>query len=336
MQTVLARPGLGLLRPSLGLLLVAGGLSALGWTAYSAVRPGPAPYHYQRIEQSGADLPDKLGLDVRAGIDIGKYEVRVEGMDSPIAVTHVARKGDAAPVMLDWENRGSEPVAFADVDLTELIALTRAIDKHASQDAVVLGWWDTSRQIGLLSGRKTLFTSHLAEPFIAPKPWRDRSGAIRKYEREFWGAPAGADEELRFRRFVEALADDVAAGPTILRELAGRREAYVVVHVSDLYKLGLMRPDRLGIAYRDFPISGDLHGPIGFVKHWMLDHDYIGYALDQVSQRHMRAYFLSDAKSANTLLAQMLPLTTSRPFDLQALELVYQHGGYWVYRIPPA
>ena len=36
---------------------------------------------------------------------------------------------------------------------------------------------------------------------------------------------------------------DVNEGAAILRELAGSREAYVVVHVADLYKLGLMRPD---------------------------------------------------------------------------------------------
>ena len=32
----------------------------------------------------------------------------------------------------------------------------------------------------------------------------------------------------------------------------------------------------------------------------------------------MRAYFLTDAKSGNTLLAQMLPMTTSQPLELQS------------------
>jgi hypothetical protein len=30
----------------------------------------------------------------------------------------------------------------------------------------------------------------------------------------------------------------------------------------------------------------------------------------------------------------MLPFTQSQPLDLQALQLIYQQGGYWVYRIP--
>jgi hydroxylamine oxidation protein HaoB len=48
----------------------------------------------------------------------------------------------------------------------------------------------------------------------------------------------------------------------------------------------------------------------------------------------VRAYFLADAKSSNTLLAQMLPFTNSQPLELQAVQLVYQQGGYWVYRVP--
>jgi hypothetical protein len=30
----------------------------------------------------------------------------------------------------------------------------------------------------------------------------------------------------------------------------------------------------------------------------------------------------------------MLPFTQSQPLDLQALQLIYQQGGYWVYKIP--
>jgi hypothetical protein len=33
-------------------------------------------------------------------------------------------------------------------------------------------------------------------------------------------------------------------------------------------------------------------------------------------------------------MAQMLPFTETMPLDLTALQLIYQQGGYWVYRIP--
>lgn len=331
---MLARPGSRRLRlPSLGLLLVAGGLLLLGWISYLTLNPGPAPYRYQLVDEGGVDKFGKLGLDAWPDLSISKHEVRVEGVDQPVAVAHIARRGDAAPVMLDWENRSGEPVAFVNTRLPELLALVKAISKHASKDAVVLGWWDTSRQVRLLAGRETVFASHLGEPFVAPSPWRGRSGLIEKYEREFWGAPASAEERRKFQRFADALSGDVAGGVSILRELAGEREAYVAVHVSDLYKLGLMRPDRLAIAYKDFPVQGDIHGPIGVVKRWSRDNSYTAYALHETSENQVRAYFLADAASGKTLLAQMLPLTTSRPLELQALQLVFQHGGYWVYRI---
>ena len=136
----------------------------------------------------------------------------------------------------------------------------------------VLAWWDTSRQIHLLTGYETVFTSQLGEPHIIPLLWRARSGAIEKYEREFWRAPASAEESQKFQRFADALAADPKEGAAMLRELAGGREAYVAVHLSDLYKLGLMRPERLGVAYKDFPLlGGDVHGLSGMVKRWQCE-----------------------------------------------------------------
>lgn len=334
MEAVLGRPSNRIL-PSLGLLLVAGGLFLLGWVAWSLWQPGPAPYHYQLVEEGDVERFAALGLGAWPELNIAKYEVRADGIDKPIAVTHVARRGEAAPVMLDWDNRSGEPLAFADTRLAELTALAKAIDKHAPKDALVLGWWDTARQLRLLTRRETAFDAHLGEPFVAPSPWQARSRTIAKYEREFWGAPPTDAETQRFRRFAEALSSDAAAGAAILRELAGNKEAYVAVHVADLYKLGLLHPERLGVAYKDFPVKGDMHGPISFVKRWMLDNNYAAYTLHELSEQQARVYFLTNAQGGNTLLAQMLPLTTSRPAELQALQLVYQHGGYWVYKIPP-
>jgi hydroxylamine oxidation protein HaoB len=48
----------------------------------------------------------------------------------------------------------------------------------------------------------------------------------------------------------------------------------------------------------------------------------------------VRGYFLRDPQSSQILIAQMLPFTQSQPLDLQALQLIYQQGGYWVYKIP--
>ena len=307
----------------------------LGWVAYVWLSPGQAAYRFQMIEEGGIGKFAKLGLEAWPDLVISKQEVRVEGMDQPLALAYLARRGNAPPVMLNWENQSGEPVVFLDGKISEVTALAKAITKYVPKEATILAWWDTSRQIQLLTGNETVFTSHLGKPHITPSIWRAKSEAIEKYEREFWRAPASAEESRKFERFADALAADSKEGAAMLRELAGGREAYVAVHLSDLYKLGLMRPERLGVAYKDFPLQGgDVHGLSGMVKRWLQDNHHTAYTLHGLSENFVRAYFLTDDKSGNTLLAQMLPFTNSKPIELKAVQLVYQFGGYWVYKIP--
>lgn len=335
MEGALTRPSNRIL-PSLGIFLVAGGFLVLSWLAYLWLSPGAAPYHYKLVEEGGVAKFGKLGLEAWPDLVISKQEVLVEGVDQPVAVAYFARRGNAPPVMLSWENRSGEPVVFVDGKLSELTSLATAIAKHVPKDAAILAWWDTSRQIRLLTGYQTVFNSHLRQPLLMPSLWRARSEAIEKYEREFWRAPASAEESQKFQRFADALAADPKEGAAMLRELTGGREAYVAVHLSDLYKLGLMRPDRLSVAYKDFPLQGgDVHGLSGMVKRWLVDNKHTAYTVHGLSENLVRAYFLADDKTGNTLLAQMLPFTISNPLGFQALQLVYQQGGYWVYKIPP-
>ena len=162
--------------------------------------------------------------------------------------------------------------------------------------------------------------------------------SIAKYERDFWAAPPTEEEQRKFQRFADALSSEPTEGVAILRELTGGREGYIVVHIADLYKLGLMRPDRIGVAYKDFPVkgSGDVHGLNIMVKRWQEDNKFTAHTVHGFSETIMRAYFLTDEKSTKTLLAQMLPMTTSLILDFQPVQLVYKEGGYLVYKIPSA
>ena len=322
--------------PSLGIVLVTGGLFVLGWFAYLWLNPGPAPYHYQLVEEGGVSKFVNLGLAAWPELKIGKYEVRVESLDKPIAVVYRASLGDANPVLLNWENLISEPVGFIDTNLSDLITVSTEIAKHVPKEAVVLAWWDTSRQVRLLAGCDTMFTSHLGEPMISPSHWRERNQVIKKYEQQFWGASQPDEESRKFQRFADALAADSEKGAAMLRELAGAREAYVVVHVSDLYKLGLMRPEHLDMAFKDFPLTGNVHGLAAQVKAWMANNGYDSYTLQSLSERMVRAYFIRESKNGKTLLSQMLPFMDRTPLELRALQVIYNHGGYWVYKIPPA
>jgi hydroxylamine oxidation protein HaoB len=240
--------------------------------------------------------------------------------------------------MIGWENHVGEPMIFLDSKLSELSILAPAISKHMPKDAAILAWWDTSRQIQLLTGLDPVFTTQLNEPLIMPMVWKPRMESIAKYERDFWAAPPTEEEQRKFQRFADALASEPKEGVEILRELVGGREGYVVVHIADIYKLGLMRPDRIGVAYKDFPVkgSGDVHGVKIMVKRWEGDNKYAGHTVHGFSENIFRAYFLTDEKSTKTLLAQMLPMTTSLILEFTPLQMVYKEGGYLVYKIPSA
>jgi hydroxylamine oxidation protein HaoB len=337
MDSALTRPSSKIL-PSLGIILVAGGFLLLAWFVFLWFDPGPAPYYYRVVEEGGADKFPKLELGAWQDLSITKQEVHVEGMEEAIASAYLGRRGNTKPVMLAWENHFGEPLLFLDTKLSELSILAPAISKHMPKDAAILAWWDTSRQIQLLTGLETVFTSHLNEPLIAPMIWRPRIEAIAKYERDFWGSPPSEEEQRKFQRFADALLSEPTEGVAILRELTGGREGYVVVHIADIYKLGLMRPDRIGVAYKDFPVkgAGDVHGVNVMVKRWEGDNKFTAHTVHGFSENIMRAYFLTDEKSTKTLLAQMLPMTTSLILDFEPLQMVYKEGGYLVYKIPSA
>ena len=111
-------------------------------------------------------------------------------MEEAVASAYLARRGNTKPVMLAWENHVGEPMVFVDSKLSELSILAPVIAKNMPKDAVILSWWDTSRQIQLLTGLETVFTSHLSEPLITPssggrepRPSRNTnvtSGALRQ------------------------------------------------------------------------------------------------------------------------------------------------------------
>ena len=334
MEATLTRPSSKIL-PSLGVILAAGGFLLLGWFAFLWFDPGPAPYQYRLVEEGGIEKFPKLELGAWPDLKLTKQEIHVEGMEEAIAAAYIARRGNSKPVMIGWENHVGEPMIFLDSKLSELSILAPAISKHMPKDAAILAWWDTSRQIQLLTGLDPVFTTQLNEPLIMPMVWKPRMESIAKYERDFWAAPPTEEEQRKFQRFADALASEPKEGVEILRELVGGREGYVVVHIADIYKLGLMRPDRIGVAYKDFPVkaSTDVHGVNIMIKRWEGDNKYAGHTVHGFSENIFRAYFLTDEKSTKTLLAQMLPMTTSQPLEFKAVQLVHKQGGYWVYKI---
>lgn len=308
----------------------------LGWFAYLWFKPIPAPYQYQLTAEGDSKQFPQMDLDAWPDLALSQYKVQAEGIDKPIAELITARRNEEPPVLIYWKNSTNEVLYNLDRKPSELSALATVIGRHAPKDALILSWWDTARQIKLLTGHDTLFTSHLNEPLMIPVPWLEQSEAIQAYENQFWKSKAERQEQEQFKRFSEALAAPAQEGIKQLRELIGTdREAYLIVHVTDLYKLGLMHPDKIGVAYQNFPMTGNMHGMINHMKVQLKENDFDTYTLQSISDEEIRVFFLSDAESSQTLLARLLPFVDKKaPTEQETAQLIYQQGGYWVYKLP--
>jgi len=327
-----------------GILLVSGGFFLGGWVAWSIFQPTPqkAPYVYTMVEEGGVEAFPDLGLAGEGGVDspnlvIRKYELRVDQIDKPIAVFHTAARNKGEPVLLDWRNYLAEPVINAASDVSETAVLAEAIREHAPEGAPVIGWWDISRRLKLLAGIDVLFDRHLAQPVLLPESWNRYQKPIKAVERSFWNLNKGESGEVLFEQFTEALLTDrQAAAAEKLRALVGGRESFLVLSVQDTYKVGALYPERFGIGFKDFAKGEDAHGMASSIKKWLKEEGYENYTTQRLGKTVVRVYFLTDEASSRTLLAQALPFTNSRPMELTEIELVYQHGDFWVYRVPPA
>lgn len=326
------------LLPSLGILLVAGGFTLLAWFAWLWFTPGSAPYRYQLIETHPAGKYPALELEAWPDLNISQYTLQIPDLDQLVAQAYFGQHDQLGPVLLDWQNQTSEPLLHLERKPAELSALAEAINKHTAADAQILAWWDTSRQLALLTGRQVLFRAPLHEPLIIPGEWQIHASAIRAYESEQARTPVTDLERDHFKRFTQALASPLASGLDQLRQLAGNeRETYLVVHVADLYKLGLLYPEQFGVAYKNYRMTGNIHGMISHLKTEMGTRGYSTYTLQSLSEELIRAFFLTDETSHQAMLAQLLPFTDHPPpVELNHPQLIYQQGGYWVYKLSPA
>ena len=76
-----------------------------------------------------------------------------------------------------------------------------------------------------------------------------------------------------------------------------------------------------------------MHTEVRVVKEWLAESGYTSYAVERLSLLEIRVHFLADVASENTLLAALLPFTSSNPMTLEDLGLVANYGGYWVYEL---
>lgn len=322
-----------------GAVLLVAGLALAAFGANELLRTKVPPYRYEVVD-AAPRIDDPAVADTFAQAGLGLRQARLVENRTGATLAEL-RFGDGVdgPVLFDWRPEIDEPFLTATAPLPEIAALAAALRRHVPADALVLAWWDTSRQLALLAGVQTRFDRHVVgAPLALPAHWAAQRAAVENTESGFWLHGAGsADAGPPFAGWIDAmLARD--GGPARLQKLAGGHEAYVVVHVRDALLLGAMAPDRLGVAFRDLPDGGNVHGSISGARDWVRAQGHAAYSAYAPAAGRVRVVALTDAASSTTLVARLLPFHDSRkPADaVPGLTLVHQVGGFWIYRIDEA
>lgn len=314
------------MRRILGAALLLIGAALLAWSVWPTLRPVP-PYETRLAPAQADALQDAAAFGLKPET-LQQIEVRTPQGSRPVAAGLVARDDAGLLTPLVWRNKVTEPIFFADVSAADARKVLDAIREHIPQDAVTLAWWDVSRAIRLVAGRAAPLDDARARGLLVPAAWDSAP------ERARWSAGADKASSAAFDRFIDALLlTDEKQAADKLKELAGGKPAYVAVHISDVWKAAAARPELFAVAYKDFASAGVSHGLIKTAQQWLRDERIEGgYAVEPMGGA-TRLHYFPKKSDGDKLIARLLPFSTSNPARLEALQLVYQHKGWWIYRL---
>jgi hydroxylamine oxidation protein HaoB len=195
---------------------------------------------------------------------------------------------------------------------------TQTILQHTDEKTLFLAWWDDAQRIDFLTGRKTWVRAPIAAAFA------------NSNEQVLWQLVAGPfdQDEVALRRLASWLAMDVQqAQQEMAISLPADVPVYWLVCLDDLARVSeieRLSGKKLGFEARMFPQSGDVHSQIAEVKRWASENGTGSYLVQNMPGQGVRAWRIMDITTENTLLAKMLPFTSSLANPANNLEIVYQ------------
>lgn len=322
--------------PLLGAVLLVGGLALVTTAVLSNhdVSPEP-PYEVRLVEREPEPaLRELAALLPEARLEASELVALPTGR--VVARGWHLRASDTAPVLLGWRSELAEPILHAEIDPAEELRLVQALRRHLPEGAPVYALPDRSRRLARLAGvHAPLAGADDSAGLRIPEPWLDAAAAIRATERARAGLRGDPHSDAAFGTFVDALLAPVDEGMARLQVAAGGREAFLALHVLDAFTLGLLRPEAIAVGLHDLPGGAAVHDSIRLVKSWIREQGHAAYAVLPRGPEVLRALFLARSDDTRCLLAHLLPFDTADLGALPALRLVFQTGGYWIWRIEP-
>lgn len=195
---------------------------------------------------------------------------------------------------------------------------SKAISKHAPEEALFLSWWDDGQRIQYLSGRDA-WLQKPGEQTFSSFVWQAlRSDLIE----------ASNQERERLQQMARWLTMDADKALSEIVEYFGKsRPIYLVVNNDVLLRLSEIKAyggSDLGLKTRNIPAGNNLHGDIAQVKRWAHEAGEGNYLAHK--EGHYYRTWVAAGNSKNTLLVRLLPFIDSLKKLPEGVSLVYQSG----------
>lgn len=184
-------------------------------------------------------------------------------------------------------------------------------------EKLIVSWWDNAQRIDLLSGAKTLVDSPPAESF-------------ERRSRDFWNRVSGgfASRSEPLRRLANWLLSDADQSlEAIDQTFDGGRELYFLVTLDDLARLsemGALSKKATPYETRVFRSEQNIHRLIAKVKRWAKEKGGGSYLVHHLGASGVRVWRITTKEGEKTLLARLLPFTSSLANPLEGFDLLYR------------
>lgn len=291
-----------------------------------------APFAYAESEDPAS--PDAAALAEWLHAEPLVIDLQAPGEDRALARAEAARMPDGTRLLLSWRPAVAGPMLRGELRADEEKRLIEALRTHLPDGSTILAMPETSRRLAAFVEADFPLAGAPA-PLLLPAQWQGAAEAARSADAAVWADMPAATDETALSPYLDALLAEDANGAARLRVLAGTTEAYTLVHLRDAFAMGLLRPDRFAMVQRNFVASEFSHDLAREAKTWGREEGHAAYAIDRDPQGRLRGHFLTERRETATLLAQLLPFNTSRLGEVPGMRLVWQGGGYWLYRIAP-
>lgn len=301
----------------------------------SAPEMGPAPYTYEIADGAPSEAASALA-ELIPDAKASSLTLHATAPDKTAAKAEIITLPEGGEVIVGWTSTAREPLLRSDISAKEELSLVTALRKHLPEGSTILAMPALSARLAhFVPADYPLAEAVGQEALRIPAPWADQRAAVEAIEQRWLTGDADAAAPERFVQFINALLAEDIYGAARLQTLAAPANSYIILHVRDVFDLGVTTPDRVLVSQRDFPAAGLAHDKSRAVKDWAARENYAAYAVERRAGGAIRAYYLADAKDKSTLMGQLLPFNTANIGAVSGTRLVYQTGGYWIYRLQP-